>query len=172
MAKAPGVMPKLEILIIGLLFLGFMLWAMSKCNSTRQQYRAEAEAAAVDEALEDSIEATFGVEPLDTSLRPLQKKLPAVSPSGEALPPLYVTVKNLNMRTGPSLGNKIVDRLGLFEVVYFLGEVTDSLHTINLGEITTTEPWVKVRTKRGIDGWVYGACVDYYKHELEGVSTD
>jgi alpha-D-ribose 1-methylphosphonate 5-triphosphate synthase subunit PhnG len=60
----------------------------------------------------------------------------------------------------------------LYDKVYFLGEMSDSLETIDLGDITTTEPWVKIVDKSGKKGWVYGAGVDYYKHELKGVHTD
>ena len=82
---------------------------------------------------------------------------------------LYSTINGLNVRVQPSLGAPIIARLELYEPVTYMNEVTDSLHTINLGEITPTEPWVKVRLKDGKLGWVYGAGVRYYKHKLEGV---
>lgn len=82
---------------------------------------------------------------------------------------LYSTIDGLNVRVQPSLGAPIIARLQLYEPVTYMNEVTDSLHTIDLGDITPTEPWVKVRLQDGKLGWVYGAGVRYYKYKLEGV---
>jgi len=41
MSKEPGVLPKLEILIFGVLFLAFLIWAVSKCSATRREYQQE-----------------------------------------------------------------------------------------------------------------------------------
>jgi hypothetical protein len=68
--------------------------------------------------------------------------------------------------------NSKVARLPLYEEVFFTGEVTDSLYTIDLGEVTPTAPWVKIRMKDGKEGWVFGAGVSYYKYQLKGVLTD
>lgn len=87
----------------------------------------------------------------------------------ERVVPLYVTIDGLNMRQGPSRRYQIVDRLPLYEEVFFLNEVTDSLETIKLGDTTTVAPWVKIKTIKGREGWVYGAGVHYYRKKLEGV---
>ncbi|MEL7163504.1 MAG: hypothetical protein AAFN92_22290, partial [Bacteroidota bacterium] len=65
--------------------------------------------------------------------------------------------------------NGIVARIPLYEEVFFLGEVTDSLYQIDLGEVTPTAPWVRIKLKDGKQGWVYGAGVSYYKFRLAGV---
>lgn len=82
---------------------------------------------------------------------------------------LYSTIDGLNVRVKPELGTAVIGRLGLYEPVTFMGEVTDSTYRISLGTITPNAPWVKVRMKNGKLGWVYGAGVDYYKYRLEGV---
>ena len=82
---------------------------------------------------------------------------------------LYSTINGLNVRVQPSLGAPIIARLDLYEPVTYMNEVTDSLYTIDLGDVTPTEPWVKVRLQDGKLGWVYGAGVRYYKYKLEGV---
>ncbi|WP_238750851.1 SH3 domain-containing protein [Neolewinella maritima] len=82
---------------------------------------------------------------------------------------LYSTIDGLNVRVQPALGAPILARLKLYEPVTYMNEVTDSLYTIDLGDITPTEPWVKVRLQDGKLGWVYGAGVRYYKYKLEGV---
>jgi hypothetical protein len=173
MSKEPGLLPKIEILIFGLVFLGFLLWAVTKCNSTRREYRKRAEIEAEELRILDSIEnaSLNQIIPLDTSMKPVKKEVP-VEEATSGLPILYVTFKGLNMRSGPGLNYKKVARLELFDEVYFLGEVTDSTEQIDLGEITTDKPWVKIKTLEGKEGWVYGAGVDYYKHEIKGVETD
>ncbi|PPK84738.1 SH3 domain-containing protein [Neolewinella xylanilytica] len=82
---------------------------------------------------------------------------------------LYSTIDGLNVRVQPKLGAPIIGRLNLYEQVTYMNEVTDSLFTIDLGEVTPTEPWVKIRLDNGKQGWVYGAGVSFYKYKLEGV---
>ena len=82
---------------------------------------------------------------------------------------LYSTIDGLNVRVQPKLGAPIIGRLSLYEPVTYMNEVTDSLYTINLGEVEPTEPWVKIRLESGKQGWVYGAGVSFYKYKLEGV---
>ncbi|THH37659.1 SH3 domain-containing protein [Neolewinella litorea] len=82
---------------------------------------------------------------------------------------LYSTIDGLNVRVQPRLGAAVIGRLSLYEPVTFMNETTDSLYQIDLGEITPTAPWVKIRMSNGQQGWVYGAGVDYYKYKLEGV---
>ena len=82
---------------------------------------------------------------------------------------LFSTIDGLNVRVQPKLGAPIIGRLSLYEPVTYMNEVTDSLFTIDLGDIEPTEPWVKIRLENGKQGWVYGAGVSYYKYRLEGV---
>ncbi|WP_116128419.1 SH3 domain-containing protein [Lewinella sp. IMCC34183] len=82
---------------------------------------------------------------------------------------LYSTIDGLNVRVQPRLGAAVIGRLSLYEPVVYMNEVTDSLYQIDLGEVTPTAPWVKVRLRDGKLGWVYGAGVEYYKYKLEGV---
>jgi len=96
-------------------------------------------------------------------------RTPAAQVVVQKVTPLYSTIDGLNIRSGPSLKNGIVARIPLYEEVTFLGEVTDSLYEIDLGEVTPKAPWVRVKLKTGKTGWVYGAGVSYYKFRLEGV---
>ena len=171
MSKKPGLLPKVEIFVIGIFFIGFMMWAVSKCSSTQRRYKQQAAFDAAEQARADSMERiSTDIVPLDTSIQPIN---PEPQVEKVRVPILYVIVNGVNMRTGPGLNNRIVDRLKLYDEVEFLGEVSDSTQEIKLGEnLVTNEPWVKVKTRKGQQGWVYGACVDYYKHELEGVETE
>jgi hypothetical protein len=84
-----------------------------------------------------------------------------VTPSG---PTLYVTIENLNLRTQPNVSGKLLGRLQLYEPVTFLNEVTETTQQVTLanGEVTN-EPWIKIRTQKGVNGWVYGAGINFYK---------
>ena len=82
---------------------------------------------------------------------------------------LYVTIDGLNMRTGPHLDSAVVEKFPLFEEVIFMDEYTDFTQELSLGKETANEPWIKVKSKRGKTGWVWGAGVDYRRKKREGV---
>jgi hypothetical protein len=75
----------------------------------------------------------------------------------------------LKVRKFPGLKEEVIGQLPLYEEVTFMDEVTDSSYQINLGYEIADEPWVKIRTKKGTVGWVYGAGVNYYKQKRTGV---
>jgi uncharacterized protein YgiM (DUF1202 family) len=91
------------------------------------------------------------------------------TPAEPALSRLYVTIDKLKLRKGPGLDSVVVAQLPLFEEVYFLNEVTEYKTELSLGYEKANEPWVKVRTKKGKEGWVYGAGINYYKEKRKGV---
>jgi Tfp pilus assembly protein PilZ len=72
------------------------------------------------------------------------------------------------MRRAPELDAEVIDEFELFEEVFFLDEVTDFTQEINLGKQIVNEPWIKVQSKQGRAGWVYGAGVHYYKKKHPG----
>jgi hypothetical protein len=57
----------------------------------------------------------------------------------------------------------------LYEQVYFLNQKTEWTQEISLGKENVTDHWVKVKTKSGKIGWVFGAGVHYYKMKRKGV---
>lgn len=91
------------------------------------------------------------------------------TPAGPVASKLFVTIDKLKIRTEPGLKSKVLGELPLFSEVYFMEEVTDSIYTLSLGKEIAHEPYIKVKTKRGTVGWVYGAGVNYYKKKREGV---
>ncbi|NRB49704.1 MAG: SH3 domain-containing protein [Saprospiraceae bacterium] len=175
MAKKASLLPKIEVLILAIFFFSFVVWMVPKCAARKAEYQeAEAIEAAEDSLLigdtTDEIDSSAAISPpASTSVpTPVQRRRPIPGrPQIEQVTPLYVTLENLNMRTEPRVGAKILDRLSLYDEVIFLNEVTDSTQEINLGKITANEPWIKVRNKKGQEGWVYGAGVHYYKIKLE-----
>lgn len=82
---------------------------------------------------------------------------------------LYVTIDGLKMRKEPNLKGTLVSKLKLYEPVYFLNQKTEKTEEISLGLEKVTDHWVKVRTKSGKEGWVFGAGVHYYKMKRKGV---
>ncbi|TXB61605.1 SH3 domain-containing protein [Phaeodactylibacter luteus] len=175
MSEKKSVLPKVEILIIGVFFMAFAAWAISRCSATSNAYEEEARLLDAEQAKADSIAAAEAglipeYQPKDTLLA--REAESPTAPPGEAYTPLYVVTPALNLRTGPGLKYKVLERLALHDEVAFLNEVTDTTQLIDLGDIIAEEPWVKVRSANGKEGWVFGACVDYYKHTLEGVEVD
>lgn len=172
MSQSNGLLPKLEIIIVGVLFLVFLIWSISKCSATRQTYAEQAAEEQAEQTRLDSMDkaqAKEAIKGLDTGMAPIKKPMPE---TGERVTPLYVITPALNLRTGPGLKFKVLERYSLHDELQFLGEVTDTTQKINLGEIVTDEPWIKVRSPKGTEGWVYGAGVDFYKRELKGVETE
>lgn len=82
---------------------------------------------------------------------------------------LFVTIDGLKVRKTPSLKGDLVTKLDLYEQVYFLNKKSEKPEEISLGYEKVTDYWVKIRTKSGKEGWVFGAGVHYYKMKRKGV---
>lgn len=181
----------IPFVLMSLVTLIFLFWAMRQCDSAGGEYAMVAEEEARQSYLDTirqneqraAINAQIDAEAdarAQAILRARTEPLPGDSvvytPAAQTViqkvTPLYSTINGLNVRSGPSLKNGVVARLPLYAEVIFTGEVTDSLHTIDLGEVTPTAPWIKVKMADGKTGWAYGAGLSYYKFELKGVYTD
>lgn len=179
----------IPFILMSLVTLVFLFWAMKQCDSSEDGYAMVAEEKARQTYLdsirrvEDRVarEAEIEMKAREQALlRAATQPLPGDSTVYTApaqtiiqrVTMLYSTINGLNVRSGPSLKNGVLARLPLFAEVEFTGEVTDSLYTIDLGEVTPTAPWVQVKLPDGKLGWAYGAGLSYYKYELKGVYTD
>lgn len=181
----------LPYVLLSVVTLIFLIWALQQCGDRDDTYAMIAEEKARENYIDSlnrieqnaRIQAEIDAEAearaaalLRARTQPLPGdsviRRPAAQVVIERVTPLYSTINGLNVRSGPSLKNGVVARIPLYEEVIFLGERTDSLYEIDLGEITPKAPWVKIRLKNGKEGWVYGAGVSYYKFQLEGVITD
>lgn len=163
--KKGSILPSLELMIIGVFFIGFAFWAINKCSDTQSKYINREERKRLRN-LEDSLGRKIEAAKSDTP-----KTSPAASPPVSAAPALsrlYVCLENLKVRKSPTTSAEILETLPLFEEVYFLNEVSDSTTTVNLGKQTVTEPWIKVQTRKGRAGWVFGAGVHYYRRKHPG----
>ena len=170
-----GVLPSLEIIIILVFFLSFIIWAVSKCGATKNQFANEdgtSEESSITEDNTDSIYFSMP-EPLPQKEEPITTSTEGATgnQSGrtEVVSRLYITIDGLNMRTGPHLDSTVVEKFKLFDEVFFTGEYTDSTQQLSLGKEMANEPWVKIKSKAGKVGWVYGAGVDYRRKKREGV---
>jgi len=165
--RKKGLLPKIEILIIGVFFISFLAWTIPKCSS-----RIVHDDPIPEETVENTPSPdTVVMVPLSTvdSVVALTSTPTRFTATTSDYSQLYITINKLKMRRSPELKADVIAELPLFEKVYFMNEVTDSLYEINLGYETAKEPWVKVRTKKGKEGWVYGAGVNYYKKKRSGV---
>lgn len=181
----------IPFVLMSVVTLIFLFWAMRQCDTTGNEYAMIAEEQARQTYLDSvrEVELRAGVQAeLDAErearrqaeLRAMTQPMPgdsvvramAAQTVIKKVTPLYSTINGLNVRSGPSLKNGVLARLPLFAEVEFTGEVTDSLYTIDLGEVEPTAPWVQVKLADGKIGWAYGAGLSYYKYELKGVYTD
>ncbi|MBK9013483.1 MAG: SH3 domain-containing protein [Saprospiraceae bacterium] len=105
-----------------------------------------------------------GTQPAQT--QPVETTAPKET---AGLSKLYVTIDKLKVRKTPGLKGELLGELKLFDEVYYMNEVTDSSYVVNLGTEKANEPYVKIKTKRGTVGWVYGAGVHYVKKKRSGV---
>ena len=150
----------MSTLILLVFFISFSVWAFSECNARRQALRTERTAPAP---------AVRAAEATAPALPRLQRDTVIAAPTADSVPAapaasrLYVTIDGLNLRREPGLSSPVIVKLALFDEVYYAEEVTDSTFRVNLGRAEVDEPYVKVRTKAGTTGWVYGAGVNYYR---------
>lgn len=161
--KKTSLLPRIELLILGVFFISFILYATSKCSATKKQYATEESA---ETARQDSSDTQATASAADSAV---VAEAPAPAQTTTRYTPLYVTIDGLNVRAEPKLNGKIVDRLPLYEEVAFMNETTEFTQEISLGKIVRNDPWIKIRTRKGRTGWVFGAGVHYYKIKLEGV---
>jgi hypothetical protein len=164
--KKTSILPSLELLIIAAFFIGFAFWAINKCSSTRSQYISRVERERQRE-LEDSLRQTPTKTQGEAPKNDPATTVPTPS-TAPALSRLYVSIEGLKVRRNPSTEAEVLETLSLFDEVYFLNQVTDSLSTVNLGKQTVSEPWIKVQTRKGRAGWVFGAGVHYYRRKHPG----
>lgn len=72
---------------------------------------------------------------------------------------LEVYIDDFKMRSGPGVEHEEVVRLKEKTIVTFNGEKSMHSTEIRLRGIKLNAPWLKVKNKEGIDGWIYGGGV-------------
>ncbi len=185
-------LPKVEVLMIFIFFGCVAVWAVSRCNDQRSRTLARQSTLTDEEdrpVRRDTVYMTPKEAPTQSAPAPAQQqpetpkpatpvnvKSPEKQPRPElgAPPPgnnttntggalLYCNVESLNVRSEPNVRSKTVATLKKHEAVTFLNQKTDFTEELNLGDGKVTDYWVKIKTKSGKTGWVFGAGVHYYK---------
>jgi len=192
MGKSSSFLPSFEVIFIMVFFAFFLMWMVPRCMATKTELQkgtetVQAKIDSLDRVMDSLIVKPKSVAPDSVKSTPQivspttaagtssasttsAKKTTTTSVAPKDLPgKLYITIDNLKLRKSPSLDSVVVATLPLFEEVYFLNEVTEFTQEISLGYEIADEPWVKIRTRKGLDGWVYGAGVHYYKKKRNGV---
>jgi len=96
---------------------------------------------------------------------------PAPAPATAPAPPTAPTsmetgtelktwVDRINVREEARTGTKVVARVPATESLTYLGEKTPTKETIVLRGLAYHEPWLRVRTQDGKEGWVFGGGVN------------
>lgn len=89
------------------------------------------------------------------------KVQPAKSIPAEEFTPieLEVYIDDFKMRSGSSVEHNEVARLKEKTIVIYKGEKSMHSTEIKLRGVKLNAPWLKVKTKEGIDGWIYGGGI-------------
>lgn len=93
-------------------------------------------------------------EPITTEIE--AEKAPAIIE-------IYVWVDKLRLRSEPTTRSEMVTTLKEGQALTFLNERSDFTEKISLRGTLFDEPWLKISTKDGKEGWVYGGGVKFYK---------
>lgn len=74
---------------------------------------------------------------------------------------LTTNIDNLRLRSTAGEDGEEIARLPKGTDVYDLGEISDFTTKIKLRGIQFNEPWVKVRTDKGVTGWLYAGGLEF-----------
>lgn len=86
---------------------------------------------------------------------------PAKSIPAEEYKPieLEVYIDDFKMRSGPGVQHDEVARLKENTIVIYQGEESMNTTEIKLRGVKLNATWLKVKTKEGVDGWIYGGGI-------------
>lgn len=81
--------------------------------------------------------------------------------------PIYTWVDRLRLRTKPDSKSEILMEFPEGTTLYFLGEKSEHTQKVTLRGKTYDEPWLKVGTADGTQGWIYGGAVRFNEPKLD-----
>ncbi len=84
-------------------------------------------------------------------------------PQKEKETTLYAWVDKLRIREQPTTKSEIVAEVKEGTSFVYLNEKTDFKERINLRGTLYNEPWLKIKTENGKEGWVFGGAVKFYE---------
>ena len=139
-----GALRPVELIGIGLLLFAAMMYGLSKCSSDKKTAKAP---ITISDSLSSAQNLSEPVE--DEKVNALRRRL-------------YVVMDSLRMRRAPNKDSTTMKILPYGEELIDMG-VYENEQTIRISpEISVTEPWIKVKTKDGKVGWVFGGGVRIY----------
>lgn len=80
-------------------------------------------------------------------------------------------VDDARLRTAPSLDATASISLPRGTELLAMGEVSDTTMQLKLRGITFDEPWLRVRTKEGTEGWIYGGMLSFAMEESSELAS-
>ena len=78
---------------------------------------------------------------------------------------LIANIDYLRLRDSPGTSGETLAMFQKGEVLYDLGEVSDFTTAVELRGIKYNEPWLKVKTREGQEGWIYAGGVYFNSEE-------
>jgi hypothetical protein len=79
---------------------------------------------------------------------------------------LEVVLDNVRLRDAAGLKGKEIARLAKKSKVIFNGVFSDFTDKIKLRGIQYDDPWLKVRTDKGVEGWIYGGSLKFDANDV------
>ncbi len=76
---------------------------------------------------------------------------------------VWTVTSDVKLRGTPGLDGKLLGKIPKGVQLTYLNVKTDKNQKLIIDGIEQDEPWLKVRTPRGTEGWVYGGVVRFYK---------
>ncbi len=128
------------LFIVFLTFVGF-IFSCKNTNSSESTQQTESNSSE-GEATENTTNPST------------QEKAPTI---------LYAWVDKLRIREQPTTKSEIVVEVKEGTSFTYLNEKTDYKERINLRGTLFNEPWLKIKTDDGKEGWVYGGAVKFYE---------
>jgi len=84
---------------------------------------------------------------------------------------VYAWVDKLRMRAEPDTKSDVVAEISEGAALTYLEEKTDFTQQITLRGKAFDEPWLKVSTTEGKEGWVYGGGVKFYQPKVAALKN-
>lgn len=84
---------------------------------------------------------------------------------------VYAWVDRLRMRVEPDTKSDVVAEIAEGAALTYLDEKTDFTQQITLRGKAFDEPWLKVSTTEGKEGWVYGGGVKFYQPKVAALKN-
>ena len=128
------------LFIVSLTFVSF-IFSCKNTNSSESNQQTESN-------------SSEGESTENTTNPSTQEKAPTI---------LYAWVNKLRIREQPTTKSEIVVEVKEGTSFTYLNEKTDYKERINLRGTLFNEPWLKIKTNDGKEGWVYGGAVKFYE---------